>query len=124
MKRKLITGSVLTLMIAGAAFAGHQQLISNPKAADTAPCPVVGPNSTLPDAPVAFGKTTDDINYEHATEIGCTWFDYQHNGTESKQIVVGDDGMIHIAWMKGYQEGASERHVGLRLLHRRRLDRW
>lgn len=46
-------------------------------------------------------------------EVGSTYYDYQSNGTLSKQIVVDEDGGIHIIWMRAPDEdiAAGARHV-------------
>jgi hypothetical protein len=43
--------------------------------------------------------------------LGTTWWEYQHNATQGKQIAVGDDGVIHIAWLKGYDNTGGDRDV-------------
>jgi len=43
--------------------------------------------------------------------VGHTWYDYQHNSSMGKSIAVDDYGGVHLIFMKGYDAGASERHV-------------
>ena len=42
--------------------------------------------------------------YEHWL-LGSTYYDCQHQGSQGKQIVVGDNGVIHFAWIKEFTMG-------------------
>jgi hypothetical protein len=43
--------------------------------------------------------------------VGETWYEYQHNGQIGRQIVVDDEGYIHIDWTKGEDEQSVSRHI-------------
>ncbi|MBU0518878.1 T9SS type A sorting domain-containing protein [bacterium] len=43
--------------------------------------------------------------------VGTTWYDIQHNGTTGRYITKSDDGYVHIAWMNGTNNGATDRHI-------------
>jgi hypothetical protein len=43
-------------------------------------------------------------------KVGTTWYDYQHNGTISKQIVLDPTGCVHFFWMNGLDFQATSRH--------------
>ncbi len=84
--------------------------------ADVAPDPVIGPDSPLPPAvnPVPFkgdwtSPTDDYVGTIHL--MGMTWYDYQHNGTTSRQLGVNTTGMMFCAWMKGMESGATNRNI-------------
>jgi len=73
--------------------------------------------SELIDAPVYLGPYAprrddpDDLVGERI-EVGETYYDYQANGTLSKQIVLDEDGGVHIVWMNGLEQDlAGPRHI-------------
>jgi hypothetical protein len=43
--------------------------------------------------------------------MGWTYYDYQHNGTIHKQIVVGDEGDVRFCWMCATDAALANRHV-------------
>ena len=85
-------------------------LFVEPRAADMRAAKIITPYSTLPVGEVSFGRHNRQYEYDH-WELGSTWYDYQHNASQGKQIVVGDDGVVHFAWMKAFAAGANVRHV-------------
>ena len=108
MMRKLLFSVVTLAALAAVGFAG---LIAEPKAADQRAKLVVGPNTPTPTASAtSFSNARWDYDYDYWL-LGTTFYDYQHNGTENKQICIGDEGTVHFAWMKAFDAGATERHV-------------
>ena len=80
------------------------------------------------DVPQITGKEVHQpspmVNYESAPPmypqldvigdidtVGTTWYDYQHNGTAGRMIAVDELGSIHVVWMNGLDNGATQRHV-------------
>jgi len=59
-----------------------------------------------PDFAVQVAEGSYDPNRDEADivgeriQVGTTYYDYQANGTVSKQIVLDDDGNVHIVWMR------------------------
>jgi hypothetical protein len=51
------------------------------------------------------------ITLSPGMKVGDTWYDYQHNGTISKQIALDPTGCIHFFWMNGLDFQAVNRHV-------------
>ncbi|NQS97675.1 MAG: T9SS type A sorting domain-containing protein [candidate division Zixibacteria bacterium] len=49
--------------------------------------------------------------------FGTTWCDIQHNASCGRQIQVDNAGWIHIAWMKGEDNGATQRHIWYQLMN-------
>ena len=43
--------------------------------------------------------------------MGWTWYDYQTNGTNGKQIGVDASGWVHTVWTNGVNQGSIPRHV-------------
>ena len=86
------------------------ELVADQRVLETRACPVVGAELEHYAGPVAFGQSRWDYDYEH-WQLGNTWYDYQHNSTQGKQITVGEGGLIHICWMKGFDSGQADRHV-------------
>jgi len=78
------------------------------------PSPLIDENSPLPDGaggiPLIGWNPTDDPIGE-VFLMGTTWYDYQHNGSCSKQITLDGQGAVQIAWMNGLNSGASQRHI-------------
>ncbi|MBL7032715.1 MAG: T9SS type A sorting domain-containing protein [Candidatus Delongbacteria bacterium] len=102
----------LSLLISGQlAFAvSNIDLLAEPKSADTRAAKVINPDAQLPVGETAFSHQRWDYeNYDY-WQLGTTWYEYQQSGSQGKQIVIGDDGMIHFTWMKGFNTGATERH--------------
>ena len=93
-----------------AADCNANDLAADQRALQTRACPVIGAELEQYDGPVAFGQSRWEYEYEQ-WQLGDTWYDYQHNSTQGKQIAIGDDGMIHICWMKSYDSGQVERHA-------------
>ena len=78
------------------------------------PSPIIGPDSKLPEPvnPIAltnWSPTDDPVGELYP--IGTTWYDYQHNGSTSRQIVLDGLGCAHIVWMNGLASGAAQRHI-------------
>ena len=78
------------------------------------PPPIIGPDSPMPPVinpvPLMNLDPTDDyvgVIYE----LGTTWYDYQHNGSTSRQIALDGLGNVHIVWMNALASGASQRHI-------------
>ncbi|MBC8478313.1 T9SS type A sorting domain-containing protein [bacterium] len=86
------------------------ELAADPRALATRATPVIGVDEVIQTGAVAFGHSRWDYTFDH-WELGNSWYDYQHNSTQGKQIVVSEDGVIHVCWMKGYDSGATERHA-------------
>ena len=82
--------------------------------ADLTPSPIIGPDSKLPEPvnpiPLTNWSPTDDPVGE-LYQIGTTWYDYQHNGSTSRQIALDELGCAHIVWMNGLASGAAQRHI-------------
>jgi len=78
------------------------------------PAPNIGENSILPDGaggiPLQPWSPTDDY-VGTVYQAGTTWYDYQHNGSTSRQIGLDGLGNVHIVWMNGLNSGASNRHI-------------
>lgn len=45
------------------------------------------------------------------TNVGQTYYDYQHNGSISKMIAIDPDGGMHVTWMKSYDAGQARRRM-------------
>lgn len=43
--------------------------------------------------------------------VGHTWYDYQHNGSMGKMIALDRFGGVHLIYMKGFDAGATVRHM-------------
>ncbi len=43
--------------------------------------------------------------------VGDTWYEYQHNGQIGRQIVLDDNGYVHMVWTDGLDEQSSSRHI-------------
>lgn len=52
-----------------------------------------------------------DESIGEETIVGWTYYDYQHNGSIGKMIVVDDMGGVHITWMQGFDAQQSRRHM-------------
>jgi hypothetical protein len=68
----------------------------------------IGPVVTTWNSPPITGAT-DYIGLPDP--IGTTWYDYQHNGSQSRMIAVGTDGSIHCCWTNGLNSSASLRKI-------------
>jgi hypothetical protein len=44
-------------------------------------------------------------------DMGRTWYDFQHNGSEGHMISVDDMGFVHVVWMNGQNSTNSTRHI-------------
>ena len=55
-------------------------------------------------------RATDDPVGEIDT-VGSIWYDYQHNGSVGRMIVMDPQGNIHVDWMNGLDNGATQRHI-------------
>ncbi len=81
--------------------------------------PVIGPHSPLP-APDCFPPTNNPRNTDdpigQTYEMGTTWYDIQHNATCGHQVHLDNLGYVHIAWMRGLEYGAINRHIYYQLL--------
>lgn len=80
------------------------------------PVPVIGPDSQMPPVinPVPLTGNWMPPNMDYVGTIhlmGTTWYDYQHNGTTSRQIGVNDTGTVFCTWMKGMESGAANRNI-------------
>ncbi len=78
------------------------------------PDPVMGTELYLPPYPVApsMQPPSSFLDYIGDPEqFGETWYDYQHNGSMSRMLAYGPDGSVHCSWMKGVNEGASDRII-------------
>ena len=106
MKKKLLLSFVALSVMAAVSFAS---LIAEPQAADKRAQQLITPSTPMPVAETAFGSHNLPHRYE-TWQLGNTWYDYQHNGTQNKQIVIGDDGTVHFTWMKAFDSGAANRH--------------
>ncbi len=62
----------------------------------------------LPGSPLDDEGGTPNSTY---AIVGTTWYDYQTNGTNGKQIAVDPTGKVHVAWTNGEQDGSAERHI-------------
>jgi len=49
--------------------------------------------------------------------FGTTWNDIQHNAGCGRQIQVDNLGWVHVAWMNGLNNGASDRHIFYQLMN-------
>lgn len=107
MKRTLLLSFVALTVLAAISFAS---LIAEPQAADRRAEQLITPSTPLPVAQTSFGNQRWDYDYDQ-WQLGTTWYEYQHNGTQGKQIVIGDEGTIHFTWMKAFDSGATERHT-------------
>ena len=87
-----------------------KQLVAEPRALEARVAKNVDPIIKFQPGNVAFSNSRWEYDYDQ-WQLGNTWYDYQHNGSQGKQIVIGDDGSIHFAWMKGFDAGANNRHV-------------
>ena len=80
---------------------------------------LIGPNSILP-APEGLGGVSKPLETDDPIGdtfiFGETWYDIQHNGTCGRQLQVDNDGWIHLVWMRGLNEGASQRHIWYQLM--------
>ena len=106
MKRKLLLSVVALSTLAAISFAS---LIAEPQANDKRAKQIITPTTPLPVAQTAFNSQRWDYDYDQ-WQLGETWYDYQHNGTQNKQIAIGDDGTVHFTWMKAFDSGAGNRH--------------
>lgn len=43
--------------------------------------------------------------------VGSTWYEYQHNSQIGRQIVLDNDGYIHVAWTNGLNAAYNPRHI-------------
>ncbi len=100
------------LLLISSQFVGatvNINLLAEPRAADRQADRVISPDTPLPAGQAAFSHQRWDYDYDY-WQLGSTWYDYQHSGSQGKQVVIGDDGIIHFTWMKGFDMGATERH--------------
>lgn len=56
--------------------------------------------------------------------VGTTWYDVQHNGTCGRMIRYDVYGNIHVCWMNGLDNGATNRHIYYNLLTRFGIWNW
>jgi len=70
---------------------------------------VIDAPTVFPPYNLYYPDNTDVIG--DTMTIGTTWYDIQHNGTTGRQIVLSEDGYIHIAYMNGTNTGATDRHI-------------
>ncbi len=107
----------LTLLICWCASEAGEGIVVPPtlpiaqsRTLETAALPSIGPDTPLPRAQAAFSQARWEYDYD-SWVMGFTWYDYQHNASQCKQIAVSDNGTVHVAWTRGDDYGATTRHV-------------
>jgi hypothetical protein len=115
MKKELLFQSLfLCLVVAALSLTTvdceANDLVADQRVLETRACPVIGADLEHYDGPVAFGQSRWPYFHEH-WQLGNTWYDYQHNATQGKQITIGEGGIAHICWMKGYDSAQAVRHA-------------
>ena len=113
MKKSFIT--VLIIVISTGLLLADTPV--NYKSKPMTPQKNAGPHTEAPLSPIVKADPilTDDPIGEYFS-FGTTWYDIQHNGTCGRQINVDPNGYVHIAWMNGLDNGASQRHIYYNLM--------
>lgn len=84
--------------------------------------PLISGNEELAPSPTMNARITpsmnlvDDPAYGEVDTVGTTWYDYQHNGTAGRMIRLDATGQVHVVWMNGLDNGATQRHIYYNLL--------
>ena len=112
--RKGLLLFLIVILTAGLVFAeGYKSYKDKPMT----PQKVTGPRVEVPagvSVPYNPYSPTDLIGETFI--MGTTWYDIQHNGTCGRQIAVDPDGYVHVGWMNGLDNGASQRHIYYNLM--------
>ena len=114
--RKALLLFLITLTAAGAVIANSDWRTPNKPISDD---PIIGPNSPLPapeGLPAPYHPANMDTVIGQVFIFGTTWYDIQHNCTCGRQLQVDDEGWIHLAWMNGLDNGATQRHIFYQLM--------
>ena len=108
----IVTAAVLLLLSIQLALAlSNINLLAEQRSAETRAAEIITPDIQLPAGKTAFNNQR--WNYENYDywQLGTTCYEFQHVSTQGKQIVIGDDGIVHFAWMKAPLHDPGERHV-------------
>ncbi len=76
---------------------------------------LIKPNTPMPERNgIAYEANQNNLRRDpigEITEVGNTYYDYQHNGTISKQIAIDTRGGIHVTWMKSFDAAQANRRM-------------
>ena len=86
------------------------ELIEEPRALQTDAMTTPGIDTGVTSGGFAYSNSRWDYDYD-SWQLGITWWDLQHTGSNGKQVAVSDNGVVHFAWTKGYESGAATRHA-------------
>ena len=114
MLRKGLLLFLIVVLSAGLLFANDMKSY---KSKPMTPEKLAGPHNAVPAglAGPYYPMQTDDPIGE-VFPFGTTWYDIQHNGSCGHQLNVDPNGYVHMAWMNGLNNGASQRHIFYNLM--------
>ncbi len=112
MYRHIIAAFIVVIIISGALF-GNAPVNPSTK------CPMVNHNALSPGNPLPAPEGLGPAYYPPPVDeplgevfmLGTTWYDIQHNSTCGRQAHVDSEGWIHVVWMNGIDNGATQRHI-------------
>lgn len=111
---------LISILSAGMVMAYAPSKAASVKSRPMTPEKIIGPNSPLPApdgmGPGAYPPLNTDDPIGDLFQFGTTWYDIQHNGTCGRQLMVDNEGYVHLAWMNGLNNGASQRHIYYQLM--------
>ncbi len=113
--RKGLLLLLITILTCGMAFANAPAKSISYKDRAITVEKLIGPDSELP-APDGLGPTTKtplntDDPIGDVFQFGTTWYDIQHNGTCGRQLQIDSESYVHLVWMNGLNNGASQRNI-------------
>jgi hypothetical protein len=85
-------------------------LVAELRSLQTGTLATPGIDTSIGSGGFAFSNSRWDYSFD-SWQLGTTWWDLQHTGSNGKQVAVSDNGTVHFAWTKGFNSGASTRHT-------------